>query len=45
MELKGRQADQTSKALGLRIVRILGETFIVNRNQVSLVLGAFGVNP
>jgi hypothetical protein len=32
------QADQTSKALGLRIIRILEETFGVNENQVFLFL-------
>jgi hypothetical protein len=39
------QADQASEALGLRIIKILGETFVVNENQVFLVLGAFGANP
>jgi hypothetical protein len=37
--------DQASKALGLRIIRVLGETFLINENYVSLGLGASGANP
>jgi hypothetical protein len=39
-----RQADQTPKYLGLRIIRHLRETFIVNGNEVFIGLGAFGVD-
>ena len=38
------QADQTPKSLGLRIIRRLRETFVVNENEVFIVLGASGVN-
>jgi len=39
------QADQTPKSLGLRIIRRLRETFVVNENEVFIGLGASGVNP
>jgi hypothetical protein len=39
------QADQTPKSLGLRIIRSLRETFVVNENEVIIGLGASGVNP
>jgi hypothetical protein len=39
------QADQTPKSLGLRIIRSLRETFVVNENEVFIGLGASGVNP
>jgi len=39
------QADQTPKSLGLRIIGSLRETFVVNENEVFIVLGASGVNP
>ena len=39
------QADQTPKSLGLRIIRSLRETFLVNGNEVIIGLGASGVNP
>jgi hypothetical protein len=39
------QADQTPKSLGLRIIRSLRETFLVNENEVIIGLGASGVNP
>ncbi len=39
------QADQTSKSLGLRIIRRLRETFVVNENEVFIGLEASGVNP
>jgi hypothetical protein len=39
------QADQTPKSLGLRIIRRLSETFVVNGNEVIIGLGASGVNP
>jgi len=39
------QADQTPKSLELRIIRRLGETFVVNENEVFIGLGASGVNP
>ena len=39
------QADQTPKSLGLRIIRRLRETFVVNENEVFVGLGASGVNP
>ena len=39
------QADQTPKSLGLRIIRRLRGTLVVNKNEVFIVLGAFGVNP
>jgi hypothetical protein len=38
------QADQTPKSLGLRIIRGLRETFVVNENEVLIGLGASGVN-
>jgi len=38
------QADQTPKSLGMRIIRRLRETFVVNENEVIIVLGASGVN-
>ena len=40
-----RQADQTPKSLGLRIIRRLRETFVVNENEVFIGLGASGANP
>ncbi|MDI6764531.1 MAG: hypothetical protein QME83_16125 [Thermodesulfobacteriota bacterium] len=40
-----RQAGQTPKSLGLRIIRRLKETFVVNENEVCIGLGASGVNP
>ena len=39
------QADQTPKSLGLRIIRRLRETFVVNENEVFIGLGVSGVNP
>jgi hypothetical protein len=39
------QADQTPKSLGLRIIRRLRETFVVNENEVIISLGASEVNP
>jgi hypothetical protein len=39
------QAGQTSKYLGLRIIRSLRETFAVNENGMFIGLGASGVNP
>ena len=39
------QADQTPKSLGLRIIRRLRETFVVNENEVIIGLRASGVNP
>jgi hypothetical protein len=39
------QADQTPKSLGLRIIRHLWETFVVNENEVFIGFGASGVNP
>ena len=39
------QAGQTPKSLGLRIIRSLRETFVVNENEVFIGLGASGVNP
>ena len=39
------QADQTPKSLGLRIIRSLRETFVVNENKVIISLGADGINP
>jgi hypothetical protein len=39
------QADQTPKSLGLRIIRSLRETFVVNENEVFISLGASGINP
>jgi hypothetical protein len=38
------QAGQTPKSLGLRIIRNLRETFVVNENEVFIGFGAFGVN-
>jgi hypothetical protein len=40
-----RQAGQTPKSLGLRIIRGLRETFVVNENEVFIGLGASGVSP
>jgi len=40
-----RQAGQTPKSLGLRIIGSLRETFVVNENEVFIGLGASGVNP
>ena len=34
-----------SEILGLRIIRRLRETFVVNENEVFIGLGASGVNP
>ena len=39
------QVDQTPKSLGLRIIRRLRETFVVNENEVFIGLGASEVNP
>ena len=39
------QADQTPKSLGLQIIRRLRETFVVNKNEVFIGLGASRVNP
>jgi len=39
------QADQAPKSLGLRIIRHLWETFVVNENEVFIGFGASGVNP
>ena len=39
------QAAQTPKSLGLRIIRGLRETFVVNENEVIIGLGASGANP
>ncbi len=39
------QAGQTPKSLGLRIIRSLRETFVVNENEVIIGLGAPGANP
>ena len=39
------QVDQTPKSLGLRIIRCLRETFVVNENEVFIGFGASGVNP
>ena len=39
-----RQAGQTPKSLGLRIIRRLRETFVVNENEVFVGLGASGVH-
>ena len=39
------QAGQTPKSLGLRIIRRLRETFVVNENEVIIGLGASGANP
>jgi hypothetical protein len=39
------QADQTPKSLGLRIIRRLRETFVVNEHEVFIGLGASEVNP
>jgi len=38
------QADQTPKSLGLRIIRNLRGTFLVNGNEVFIDLGASGFN-
>ena len=39
------QAEQTPKSLGLRIIRRLRETFVVNENEVFIGFGASGVYP
>jgi len=39
------QADQTPKSLGLRIIRSLKETFVVNGNEGIISLGTSGVDP
>jgi hypothetical protein len=39
------QADQTTKSLGLRIIRRLRETFVFNENGANIGLGAPGANP
>jgi len=36
---------QSSKALGLRIIRILEETFLINENEVFYGFGASVANP
>jgi hypothetical protein len=40
-----RQAGQTPKSLGLRIIRSLREAFVVIENEVFIGLRAPGVNP
>jgi hypothetical protein len=39
------QAGQTPKSLGLRIIRSIRETFLVNENEVFIGFGASVVNP
>jgi hypothetical protein len=39
------QVDQTPKSLGLRIIRRLRETFVLNENEVFIGLEASGVHP
>jgi len=39
------QADETPKFSGLRIIRCLRETFVINEGEVFIGLGASGVNP
>jgi hypothetical protein len=39
------QAGQTPKSLGVRVIRSIRETFVINENEVIIGLGASGVNP
>jgi len=39
------QAGQAPKSLGLRIIRGLRETFVVNEKEVIISHGASGTNP